>query len=290
MPDYRKKQSVSFRFFRPALFNSTFSRKDLFLASGIAVKEYSLTVPALAGQSFLFFTDTHIQGGTIRNIASPVKRPRCWSGTGWPKEALLEAIALFSPDYLLFGGDLITYSSFLPDAMRMMAQLKGKRGQFAVYGNWDKRRRFWLPFRVIEQFYEQAGWKLLSNESFSAGAFELYGLDDYKIGIPRVYPSDGGHNTYSILLAHNPDAVADLPEDELARFDLALCGHTHGGQFRIPGFGALKASSKHWKRFEYGAYENRQTNQKLIVSSGIGTTFLPYRINCPPELVLLKFV
>ena len=58
---------------------------------------------------------------------------------------------------------------------------------------------------------------------------------------------------------------------------------------RIPGFGAIKASSRHWKRFEYGAYENRQANLKLIVSSGIGTTFLHYRINCPPEIVLLNF-
>ena len=36
-------------------------------------------------------------------------------------------------------------------------------------------------------------------------------------------------------------------------------------------------------------WENKQANLKLIVSSGIGTTFLPYRINCPPEIVLLRF-
>ena len=288
MPEHRKNKSASGRFFRPAVFDSSFSRKESFLPSGLALKEYRMTVPALAGQSFLFFTDTHIQGGTIRNIASPVDRPRCWSGTGWLAEALLEAIALFSPDCLLFGGDLVTYSSFLPDAMRMMAQLKGKRGQFAVYGNWDKRRRFWLPFRSVEQLYEKADWKLLVNESFSDGPLELYGLDDYKIGQPCIYPS-GRESAFRLLLSHNPDAVARLSQEELARFDLALCGHTHGGQIRIPGFGAVKTSSHHWKRFEYGAYENRQANLKLIVSSGIGTTFLPWRVHCPPEIVLLHF-
>ena len=288
MPDYRKLKSNSFRFFRPAILDSSFSRKESFLPSGLALKEYELTVPALSGQSVLFITDTHIQEGTIRNLASPANRPRFWNGTEWLTKALREAVTLFSPDYLLFGGDLVTYSSLYPDAMHMMAQLKGKRGQFAVYGNWDKRRRLWLPFRIIEQLYEKAGWKLLNNESFSAGAFEIYGLDDYKIGIPRVYPSRRKY-AFSLLLSHNPDSIADLPSDELAHFDLALCGHTHGGQIRIPGFGALKASSKHWKRFEYGAYENKQANLKLIVSSGIGTTFLPYRINCPPEIVLLRF-
>lgn len=288
MPDYRKNRFTSSRFFRPAHFDSSFSRKESFLPSGLAVKEYRMTAPALAGQSFLFFTDTHIQAGIIRNLASPAGTPRSWHGTGWMTEALQDAVNRFSPDYLLFGGDLITYSSLYPDAMRMMAKLKGKRGQFAVFGNWDKRRRFWLPFRVIEQLYADAGWSLLSNESVSDGVLELYGLDDYKIGIPRVYPA-GTSSRFRLLLSHNPDAIADLSPEELTQFDLALCGHTHGGQIRIPGFGAIKASSRHWKRFEYGAYENRQANLKLIVSSGIGTTFLHYRINCPPEIVLLNF-
>ena len=170
--------------------------------------------------------------------------------------------------------------------MRMMAQLKGKRGQFAVYGNWDKRRRFWLPFRVIEQFYEQAGWKLLSNESFSAGAFELYGLDDYKIGIPRVYPSDGGHNTYSILLAHNPDAVADLPEDELARFDLALCGHTHGGQFRLPWGGVIAPNQGFFPKITAGIY--RQGGTQMVVSRGLGNSWIPIRLFNRPEVLLVS--
>ena len=289
MPDYRKLKSNSFRFFRPAILDSSFSRKESFLPSGLALKEYELTVPALSGQSVLFFTDTHIQEGTIRNLASPANRPRFWNGTEWLTKALREAVTLFSPDYLLFGGDLVTYSSLYPDAMHMMAQLKGKRGQFAVYGNWDKRRRSWLPFRVIEELYEKAGWKLLVNESVSDGALELYGLDDYKIGIPRIYPL-GPKKGFSLLLSHNPDAVAALPPEELERFDLALCGHTHGGQIRIPGFGALKASSRYWKRFEYGAYQNRKNGMKMIVSAGIGTTLLPIRILCPPEIILLKFL
>lgn len=288
MPDYRKNKYRFHKFFRPAAFDSAFFRKESFLPSGLAVKEYTLTVPALAGQSFLFFTDTHIQGGTVRNMASPAGLPSEWSGTEWLAGALLEAVGTYAPDCLLFGGDLITYSSLYPEAMRMMAQLRAKRGQFAVYGNWDKRRRNWLPFHAIERLYEDAGWKLLDNESFSAGALEIYGMDDYKIGVPRFYRSERKH-AFSLLLSHNPDSVAEMPPDELGHFDLALCGHTHGGQIRVPGFGALKASSNYWKRFEYGTYENILVNTKMIVSSGIGTTFIHYRINCPPEVILLKF-
>ena len=289
MPDYRKNILSSSRFFHPASFDSTFSRREIPLPSGLVVREYRMTVPLLAGRSLLFFSDTHIQAGTVRSIAGMPGRSLRWNGTGWLTGALREAVARFSPDYLLFGGDLITYSSLYPEAMEMMAELKGTRGQFAVYGNWDKRRRSWLPFRVIEGLYEKAGWKLLVNESVSDGALELYGLDDYKIGIPRIYPL-GPKKGFSLLLSHNPDAVAAFPPEELERFDLALCGHTHGGQIRIPGFGALKASSRYWKRFEYGAYQNRKNGMKMIVSAGIGTTLLPVRILCPPEIILLKFL
>lgn len=286
MPDYRKFHG-NHRLFRYFAGSRNFRLEKRYLPSGLLMNEYTVTLPELAGESFLFFTDLHIRFGTTGNLFAP-HGPGSWHGTGWIRCALNEAVEMMRPDYLLFGGDLVTYAVCYPAAMEMMASLSAPCGCFAVLGNWDKRRRWWLPFREIERLYERAGWRLLVNESVRSGGVEICGVDDYKMGIPRVC----GNSTaaaYRILLSHNPDTVAELPPDELSRFDLALCGHTHGGQIRIPFFGALRASSRYWKRFEYGCRSHRMCDTAMIVSSGIGTTWLHVRMNCPPEIVLVRF-
>lgn len=286
MPDYRKFHG-NHRLFRYFAGSRNFRLEKRYLPSGLLMNEYTVTLPELAGESLLFFTDLHIRFGTTGNLFAP-HGPGSWHGTGWIRSALNKAVEMMRPDYLLFGGDLVTYAVCYPAAMEMMASLSAPRGCFAVLGNWDKRRRWWLPFREIERLYERAGWRLLVNESVRSGGVEICGVDDYKMGIPRVC----GNSTaaaYRILLSHNPDTVAELPPDELSRFDLALCGHTHGGQIRIPFFGALRASSRYWKRFEYGCRSHRMCDTAMIVSSGIGTTWLHVRMNCPPEIVLVRF-
>ena len=286
MPDYRKFHG-NHRLFRYFAGSRHFRLEKRYLPYGLLMNEYTVTLPELAGESLLFFTDLHIRFGTTGNLFVP-HGPGSWHGTGWIRCALNEAVEMMRPDYLLFGGDLVTYAVCYPAAMEMMASLSAPHGCFAVLGNWDKRRRWWLPFREIERLYERAGWRLLVNESVRSGGVEICGVDDYKMGIPRVC----GNSTaaaYRILLSHNPDTVAELPPDELSRFDLALCGHTHGGQIRIPFFGALRASSRYWKRFEYGCRSHRMCDTAMIVSSGIGTTWLHVRMNCPPEIVLVRF-
>jgi predicted MPP superfamily phosphohydrolase len=59
-----------------------------------------------------------------------------------------------------------------------------------------------------------------------------------------------------------------MPEAVELGVDLYLCGHTHGGQIRLPGFGALITSSEFWKRYEMGRYEENGTT--LYVSRGLG--------------------
>ena len=283
MPDYRKFHG-NHRLFRYFAGSRNFRLEKRYLPSGLLMNEYTVTLPELAGESLLFFTDLHIRFGTTGNLFAP-HGPGSWHGTGWIRCALNEAVEMMRPDYLLFGGDLVTYAVCYPAAMEMMASLSAPRGCFAVLGNWDKRRRWWLPFREIERLYERAGWRLLVNESVRSGGVEICGVDDYKMGIPRVC----GNSTAAAYRIHNPDTVAELPPDELSRFDLALCGHTHGGQIRIPFFGALRASSRYWKRFEYGCRSHRMCDTAMIVSSGIGTTWLHVRMNCPPEIVLVRF-
>ena len=90
--------------------------------------------------------------------------------------------------------------------------------------------------------------------------------------------------TFTILLYHSPDL---MPEAVDLGIDLYLCGHTHGGQLRLPLFGALMTSSDFWKRYEMGRYEEEGTT--LYVSRGLGMEGLGApraRFLAPPEIIL----
>jgi predicted MPP superfamily phosphohydrolase len=80
-----------------------------------------------------------------------------------------------------------------------------------------------------------------------------------------------------------------MPQARRAGVDLYLCGHTHGGQIRLPLIGALVTSSKFWKRYEMGRYV--EANTTLYVSRGIGMEGMGApraRFLCPPEIELFE--
>ncbi len=82
-----------------------------------------------------------------------------------------------------------------------------------------------------------------------------------------------------LLLAHDPRRL-----DEAAALNVpaVLSGHTHGGQVVIPGVGALAG-----RRFPVLAGLARKDNTSIFVSRGIGTVYVPVRINCPPEVAIV---
>lgn len=245
-------------------------------ASAKKIVNVSYQFPAknesMRGKRLLFFSDLHYDYRQIKG------------------NDLIKKINGAAPDWILFGGDLISYSAFLRPALDIIRELNSKRLKLAVLGNWDKRRRRWLPHIEWNKYHASAGFRLLVNDSAVDDGIYFYGTDDCKAGIPDIeVPKD--ENIFSVIISHNPDTVVDFfkPED-LRRVDLILCGHTHGGQVRMPFFGALKTSSRYWKKFEYGRFLNEKTGTQMIVSSGIGTTYKPWRFCCPPEIVIIDFI
>ena len=105
----------------------------------------------------------------------------------------------------------------------------------------------------------------------SGGRNQLRGLATAAAGSDPARPL--------IALAHEPDYFRRLP----ARIGLLLAGHTHGGQIRIAGHPRLLPQYERWRR---GLYRNDQ-GQQLLVSAGLGTTFVPLRIGVPPEILLI---
>ena len=269
------------------------SHADLFRAHADGtLRIVSLRIPLpgrfsfLDGRRIFFLSDTHLRP-TGAFPSEPGLSP--WSNTGFPGDEILREADSFHPDFTLFGGDLVRHICCFDAGIAFLKALPG-RWKLAVYGNWDKRRAAWFPFRVFEQELKHASFHPLLNEPFVMEGIRFWGMDDFKFGLPRYVPPRTDE-IFSCVLAHNPDAVPyAMSPDDLRSVSLILCGHTHGGQIRLPGYGAVLTSSVFGKRFEYGLYEHRESSVKLYVTAGIGITFLPVRFRCPPEIVKITLV
>src|SRR5438309_1574924 len=128
---------------------------------------------------------------------------------------------------------------------------------------------------------------LLVNEGGRIGrgldTLSLIGVDDPFSGYANLGASLRGmqRTPFAILLTHSPEIFMKA---DLIKFDLVLAGHTHGGQVRLPGIGALwlPAGSE---PFESGWFDGQYA--RMYVTRGIGTGTLPVRLFCRPELALI---
>jgi predicted MPP superfamily phosphohydrolase len=82
-----------------------------------------------------------------------------------------------------------------------------------------------------------------------------------------------------VLLAHDPRRLREAAALDVP---LVLSGHTHGGQVVLPGIGAIAR-----RQFPVVAGSAVRENTRIFVSRGVGTVYVPVRINCPPEVALL---
>lgn len=113
---------------------------------------------------------------------------------------------------------------------------------------------------------------------------EVAGMGGYRMADgPHRY---GAESDLKVMLSHSPDAL-----DEAARngADLFLAGHTHGGQIRLPVWGAVITNCETGKRYEYGLYKKGKLN--AFVTRGIGLEPRPApqaRFLCRPEVVVIS--
>ncbi|MBR2364126.1 MAG: metallophosphoesterase family protein [Lentisphaeria bacterium] len=263
-----------------------------FLPGNFLLKRFTLSLnPAGKKTPFriLFFTDTHIRNAASRSFFPYVK----WKGSSLILENLRQAIRMTLPDALIFGGDLAGESALLPEGAALFASLDVKQ-KFAIYGNWDKKGNTALSYARRKKMLEESSVKLLVNEGvFLRDDLYLYGMDDARMGYPLFsLPEETAKESIARVIAvHSPDAVTGRIGSRLIREnDLFLCGHTHGGQIRMPLFGAFRTSTYSGKKLEMAWYEHVEKKAKMYVSCGIGTTFIHGRLFAPPEIVLLELV
>lgn len=193
------------------------------------------------------------------------------------------------PELVLLPGDfLANRTAFVrplaPAAIaRALAPLAEAAPTLAVLGNHDWHRR---SGHAVRAALEEVGIAVLENEvvelELAGGALQIAGLgcpcsrrSDLPAVLARLDP-----RRPSILLSHVPDAVAYVPE----HVTLTVAGHTHGGQIALPGIGPLLTESALPRRFARGLH--RIGRRHLLVTSGVGTSFLPVRFGVPPEYVI----
>ncbi len=201
-------------------------------------------------------------------------------GLGRRERALLAALDEAKPDLIAITGDTVDGGDLEPARELLVAMTtKAPLGVVAVHGNWEH----WRPVSDAERFYAEVGVRFLRNDAVRVrDDLWVVGLDDDLAGAPdatRAFAKVPPGRT-PIVIFHSPVAV-----DAIAgRAPIALAGHTHAGQVRLPLLGAL------WRppgsgRFDHGWYEASGT--RLFVSRGVGTSLLPVRFWCRPELALI---
>jgi len=183
------------------------------------------------------------------------------------------------PDLVVLGGDYVTFGNraYVEPAAELLAPLAGApHGAFAVLGNHDDDRD--MPAALARR-----GFTVLKDQRTSITirdeAVDLVGIRYWTKSVAHLTQVLKGSGPMTILLAHDPRRLAQAA---LLDVPLVLSGHTHGGQVLLPGVGALAA-----REFPVLAGSARELNTSLFVSRGVGTVYVPVRINCPPDVAVL---
>lgn len=192
------------------------------------------------------------------------------------------------PDSVTITGDFVSYilddiSDDLESALKL---LKPKDKSFAVLGNHDH----WLGAGQIRSILQTCNIIDVSNDVHTLfrkkAALHIAGVDSVMLGkhqldkVMEKIPEEGP----AILLAHEPD-FADI-SSTTGRFSLQISGHSHGGQFLIPGMGTF-IRGPHFTKYPVGKYQVGDMVQ--YTSRGLGTNVFWLRINCPPEITMFTF-
>ncbi len=193
--------------------------------------------------------------------------------------AAVDLTLSLKPDLIVLGGDYVTFSDrskYVGPVAELLAPLSAPHGVFAILGNHDddKDMAAALTHRGFTVLKDQRTRLTLRGEKL-----ELAGIRFWTRKIADLDRILRNAADTVLLLAHDPRRLA---EAAALKVHAVLSGHTHGGQVIVPGVGAIYKT-----RFPILHGLGRQANTSIFVSRGIGTVYVPVRINCPPEVALV---
>jgi predicted MPP superfamily phosphohydrolase len=187
------------------------------------------------------------------------------------------------PEIVVLTGDMIERRRALPQVAEFARSARGSLATVATLGNWEYYSE---AIAALAEVYRETGVELLVNArrevAIGDTSLVVVGLDDPVMGRPDIYRARAGLDSggVEVWLVHAPGIVSRRLHHENAKPAFLLAGHTHGGQVRLPFVPAMTPTGS--GRFVAGWY--RDTFAPLYVSRGVGTTTIPARFRCPPEL------
>ena len=188
---------------------------------------------------------------------------------------VVETVNALSPDFVCFSGDLVESATYVNEALEILSSIQ--RPVYSVPGNHD----YWsgASFDTISQYCQSTGgaWLLDRDTLTQDGQIQIIGATGNQSQLPPPQQA-----LKRILIVHYPLFVEQVKET----FDLILAGHSHGGQVRLPFWGAL------FLPYRVGSYDLGLFQTKvgpLYVNPGIGTFFFPVRSWCRPEITVIEF-
>jgi hypothetical protein len=227
--------------------------------------------PGLDGFRILHLSDPHFGALSLGWVGAN-------RAAGWAEQREV--------DLTVITGDLLSARRGRSQLERFVARLEARHDMLAILGNHDvatTRDPFSRPGQV--QHAEIAGMRLLRDEAVElehAGCtVRIAGLDAESYLERRVeIASLAGDDGFEILLTHYPTAVDRVRP---GTFDLVLAGHMHGGQICVPLPGAKVRLAHPHARYPEGTFRLGDGATTLVVSRGLGTTFVPFRFFARPE-------
>ena len=244
----------------------------------IKVKRYMLAFPELppsfSGKKILFISDLH------------------YPARGQFHKNVLEAVRSCEFDYCLLGGDYAWGNGEFPiHVCRHLNSLIGEIRNhtdviFAILGNHDSM--------FIAEHFESLGVQMLINDS---AVIEGKGFDKIIVsGIgdrhnlnnadwDKMELSTASDIKFRLLLCHNPDYYKRA---ESYGYSMMLCGHTHAGQFCLPGGIPIVTNCRAPRMYSRGRWQYGK--MQGITSAGVGSSRLTARLNCPAELSVITLI
>ena len=190
------------------------------------------------------------------------------------------------PDIAVLAGDHLEVAGRTDLLVPVLEELRSVPAVVGIHGNWE----FWTGncSPSLARTFADQGARLLVNDSWSIEVDDhpvmVYGIDDLFWGAGDIAGTLASSPTSgtSVMVCHEPLARDRLPPGN--NVDIVLAGHSHGGQVNFPFIGPLWLPEG-CGRYIGGLYPG---DPPLYVTRGIGTSLLPVRFNCRPEVSFIE--
>ena len=200
-------------------------------------------------------------------------------------------------DLCVITGDLLNSPDGIPALTRVLESLHPRFGTYAVLGNGDHKGVMPLPDLVESISAIKINLLINSHDTVMVNdhSLRIIGVDDPFKGRDQIGRATAGlpRKGFRILLAHAPDIMAEI---DGYHANLALAGHTHGGQVRLPFLGAVWLHSSRSVPVCCGYFDSGTLSRllrrdmsgvRMYVSRGLGASGITARFACPPEIALI---